>query len=74
VVARLELSGPERLLPSARAGVDVHGDGSTKAFRGGIHRLELEQRSGEDAFSALRRALADVLEAAGPTPPDGVTS
>jgi hypothetical protein len=65
VRARLELAGPERWFPSVRAGIDVHGDGSTEAFRGGVRRVELEQRRGEDAFAALRRSLADVLKAAG---------
>jgi hypothetical protein len=65
VSARLELAGPERWLPSVRAGIDIRGDGSAEPFRGGIRRVELEQRAGEDAFAALRRALADVLEAAG---------
>ncbi len=54
VVARLEVSGPRRL----RAGVDVRGDGSSEAFSGRVRRRVLEQRDGESAYDALRRALS----------------
>ena len=54
VIARLELSGPRRL----KVGVDVRGDGSSEAFRGRLGRTVLEQRDGESAYDALRRALA----------------
>ena len=53
VIARLELSGPGR----ARGGIDVRGDGSAEAFRGWIRKQLVEQRDGESAVDALRRAL-----------------
>jgi len=59
VSARLELAGPERLLASVRAGVDVRGDGSTEAYVGRLKRKLVEQRRRETAYQALRRVLSE---------------
>jgi hypothetical protein len=57
VAARIELAGPERLIPRVRAGLDVRGDGSTEAYLGRVTREVVHQQDGETAYRALRRAL-----------------
>jgi hypothetical protein len=57
VVARIELSGPQRRLPSVHAGLDVRGDGSTEAYVGRVRRRALDVGKDEDAIAALRRTI-----------------
>jgi hypothetical protein len=59
VSARLELAGPERFLPSVRAGLDVRGDGTTEAYTGRVRRQLLDLRRDETTYRALRRAVTD---------------
>ena len=56
VAARLEIS-TGGWLRGRSAGVDVMGDGSVVAFRGGMHRMPLEPRHDETPYDAVRRDL-----------------
>jgi hypothetical protein len=58
VAARVELSGPQRLLPSAHAGVDIRGDGSTEAYTGRVRKAHVETCADESISQALRRVLS----------------
>lgn len=56
VAARVELARGR--LGHPRGGVDVRGDGSTEAWVGLVRKELLEHSDGDDAVSALGRALA----------------
>jgi hypothetical protein len=57
VVARIEVSGPQRLLPTVHGGIDVRGDGTTAPYLGRVRRRGLDPGEDEDAVTALRRGL-----------------
>jgi hypothetical protein len=57
VAVRGEVSGPERLVPSVRGGVDLRGDGSVEAYTGRWRRSLVPLQAGETAYDGLRRAL-----------------
>jgi len=55
VSVRFEISGPRRILPAFRGGIDLRGDGSTEAFTGRSRRTLIAQGKRETATQALRR-------------------
>ena len=58
VVARVEVKvAGGRPWCGRRAGVDVRGDGSLEAYRGGLTRHVVDPLPGEDVFGAVHRAL-----------------
>ena len=58
VAVRAEVSGPQRVRPTHRGGIDVRGDGSAEAWTGRMRRALVAQEPGESAYDALRRALS----------------
>ena len=56
VQARVEISGPG-LLRTAKAGIDVMGDGTLVPYRGAIRKRRLQADSLDQAVEGLREAL-----------------
>lgn len=56
VRARLQLTG-KGLLRKPTAGIDVRGDGTFVAYRGGVSREELDSSEGEAPFDLVRETL-----------------
>ncbi len=57
VAVRAEVAGPQRVLATVHAGVDLRGDGSPEAWTGWVSKRVVQRRDGEDAVAALRRVL-----------------
>ena len=62
VSVRLEISGPGRIVPAFRGGIDLRGDGSTEAFTGRSHRTLIVQGKRESATQALRRVAVAAID------------
>lgn len=58
VRARLQLTGRGGFLRKPTAGIDVRGDGTFVAYRGGVGREELEPSAQQTPFELVRETLA----------------